>query len=476
MTWARTARWPLSVRVPLLVAALLVAVSVVASQIVLARLAAEQQRRLAGLADAYLDGVAAALHAALVRRDVWEAFDVVDRARSSFQALPLVTAAALLPDGTVLAATDPRRLPVGSRYAQADRVADDAPLPPLDTAHAVIARAVYDSGVFIGRVVIELDLSAERAERRRAGTVLLLLNAALTILFATLGWWLVRRMLAPVRLLSAHLAASTERPAPLPDAAIARVGGEFKSLFARFNAMARASEERETLAARLAEEERLAVLGRLASGVAHEVNNPLGGMLTAVDTLASHGADPEVRAQSVGFLRRGLFDIRSVVRASLVLYKAAPGTDATPPEALDDLRALAGPEARRRRVQLVWDNRLSAAVQADATAVRQVALNLLLNAIAASPPEGTVRVAISAAAGWLVLRVADEGPGLPPDIAATLDRPDASPPAGRTGLGLWTAVAVAHRLGGRIRRLPSPSGTTLQFEVPLPDAGVAHAA
>jgi signal transduction histidine kinase len=476
MTWARPDRWPLVVRVPLLVAVLLVAVSVVVSQVVLARLAAEQQRRLAGLADAYLDGVSAALHAALVRRDVWEAFDVVDRARSSFQALPLIAAAALLPDGTVLAATDPRRLPVGSRYADADRVADDAPLAPLQAPRAIVARAVHDGGVFIGRVVIELDLSAELAARQRAGTALFLLNAILTVLFAALGWWLVRRMLAPVRLLSAHLAASGERPAPLPDTAIGRVGGEFKSLFARFNAMVRAVEEREALAARLAEEERLAVLGRLASGVAHEVNNPLGGMLTAVDTLASHGADPIVRAQSVGFLRRGLSDIRNVVRASLVLYKAAPAGSEATPEALDDLRHLAGPEARRRRVHLVWNNRLAAPVPADTTQVRQIALNLLLNAIAASPPEAEVRVGIEAVPGLLLVQVADQGPGLPSDIAAMLERADVPPPAGRTGLGLWTALLIAQRLGGRIRRLPTDRGTTLQLEVPVAERELAHAA
>jgi signal transduction histidine kinase len=470
-------RLPLAVRVPLLVAGLLVAVSIVASQVVLARLAAEQERRLSGLADAYLQGVSAALVPALIRRDVWEAFDAVDRARARFQALPLIAAAALLPDGTVLAATDPRRLPVGSRYPEAERVADDAPLAFRDGgARAIVAHAVHEAGVPVGRVVIELDMAAEQAARARAGTLLLLLNLALTLLFAALGWWLVRRMLAPVKLLAAHLAQTNERPAPLPHAVLARVSAEFRPLFTRFNAMARAVEERETFAARLAEEERLAILGKLATGVAHEVNNPLGGMLTAVDTLESHGADATVRAQSVGFLRRGLSDIRNVVRASLVLYKTEPGPRETTAEALDDLRHLAGPEARRRRVRLSWNNRLAGTVQADTTALRQIALNLLLNAIAASPTEGEVRVEIHRAPRVLLIEVADQGPGLPADMVALLDQPEAPPPAGTLGLGLWTAISVARRQGGRIRLLPTPRGTHLQFEVPIDDARPAIAA
>lgn len=474
MTLNRARRWPLAVRVPVLVALLLVAVSITVSQVVLGRLAAEQERRLAALADAYLDGVAAALLPALVRRDVWEAFDAVDRARGSFQALPLIAAAALLPDGTVLAATDPRRLPVGSRYREADGITDGGPLVMLDAGtRAIVSRAVHESGVLVGRVAIELDLGSEIMERRQAGTALALLNAALTLLFALLGWWLVRRMMAPVRLLAEHLAASGERPAPLPPRAFASVGSEFGALFARFNAMARAVEEREALAARLAEEERLALLGKIASGVAHEVNNPLGGMLTAVDTLESHGADPEVRTQSVGFLRRGLSDIRNVVRASLVLYKTVPGSGETTAEALDDLRHLAGPEARRRRVRLVWQNRLAGPVRADTTALRQIALNLLLNAVAASPPGGDVRVTIDRAPAALLIEVVDEGPGLPHDMAALLDRPGAAPPSGQTGLGLWTALSVARRQGGSIRRLPTTHGTALQLEVPLNDIAVA---
>ena len=58
--------------------------------------------------------------------------------------------------------------------------------------------------------------------------------------------------------------------------------------------MARALNEREALTARLAAQEKLAVLGKLASVMAHEVNNPLGGIFNALDTLRRHGEDPSV--------------------------------------------------------------------------------------------------------------------------------------------------------------------------------------
>lgn len=207
--------------------------------------------------------------------------------------------------------------------------------------------------------------------------------------------------------------------------------------------------------------------------MAHEVNNPLGGMMTALDTPDVHGTDAAVRAQSVGFLRRGLADIRNVVRTSLVLYKAQPGPAVLTGEALDDLRYLIGPEAARRRVALAWDNRLTDVPVVDATAVRQAVLNLLLNAVAAPPTHGTVRLIAACSGTDLTLVLEDEGAGLPGPFVAMLGTPAPAAPAGSTGLGLWGALRAARTLGGTLHRAPSASGTMLVLQIPVE---VRHAA
>lgn len=300
---------PLAVRVPLVVAGLMVAVSLVIGQVVLHRLARDQERHVADLAAAYLDGVSTAVLPAAIRRDVWEAYDALDRARARYQGLAIVFAVVTEPSGHVLAASDPRLFPVGSLLPEAllDRYGPDGRLA-IDEAAALafLARELREGAVPVGRILVELDIGALIAERRAVRWTLVAVNAGLTFLLAGLGVMLVRRMLGPVAILRAHVAAGAEGPIrPLDEALIARQPAEFAALFRAFNRTAQAVAEREAMAARLAAEEKYALLGKLASAMAHEVNNPLGGLFTAVDTLARHGADPAVRARSIGFLRRG---------------------------------------------------------------------------------------------------------------------------------------------------------------------------
>lgn len=480
----RRGSWPLAVRVPLLVAALMVGVAVVLSQSVLGRLSRDQERHLAELSAAYLDGLATALQPAAVRRDVWEAFDALDRTRGRYAALHPDHAVFVLPDGSILAASDPRRFPVGAALPEAlarrggEAAAQGRPAIDEGSARATLGRDLAEGGIGLGRIVAEVDIAPLLAERAAVRRTLLLANGALTLTLAALGFGLVRRLLRPLEVLRARVAAGGEtgRMQPLPDEVVARARPEFAALFSAWNRTVAAVREREAMAARLAEEERYAQLGKLASGMAHEVNNPLGGLLTAVDTLATHGADAAVREASVAFLRRGLDDIRNVVRASLVTYKGRPGDGPLRREDLDDLRVLVRHELDRRGLRLAWENALPDQAGADRTLTRQIVLNLLLNACAASPAGATVAVAARVeASGALLVDVGDAGPGLPPAGVALLADPDASPPEGG-GLGLWIAARLAQRLGGVIRALPSSAGTRLRLEVPTAPLAAAAGA
>ncbi|MGA2793875.1 MAG: sensor histidine kinase, partial [Roseiarcus sp.] len=81
---ARVGSWPLAWKVPLLVAGLMVGIAVMISQVVLSRLASDQENNLRLLTDAYLDGLSAAVLQPAIRADIWETFDALDRARNHY--------------------------------------------------------------------------------------------------------------------------------------------------------------------------------------------------------------------------------------------------------------------------------------------------------------------------------------------------------------------------------------------------------
>jgi signal transduction histidine kinase len=176
-----------------------------------------------------------------------------------------------------------------------------------DTARAYVRRAVHYENLRIGSIYATLDIAPLLAERRTVLWTLILTNAALTLLLAGAAWLIVARMMRPVHLLTSHLERShAGHVEPIPEEVVQLASSEYRRPFAAFNRLAAAVAERELLHARLAEEERLASLGRLTSGMAHEINNPLGGLFNALDTMKRHGADVQVRGTTIDLIDRGL--------------------------------------------------------------------------------------------------------------------------------------------------------------------------
>jgi signal transduction histidine kinase len=441
---------------------------------VLSRLIDTQTRQIEALAGVYLDGLALALVDSIVREDVWQVFDVLDRSRHRPGEIQPVETVVAGMDGFVIASSDPLAVPsqikLPQRYVEA--------LPPertmaiaSDAALTYVRREVLYENLRIGSIYAALDIAPLIAERRTVLWTLILTNASLTLLLAGAAWFIVARMMHPVQLLTSYLERShAGRVEPIPQVAVEASRSYYRRAFSAFNRLAAAVAEREALDARLAEEERLASLGRLASGMAHEINNPLGGLFNAIDTLKRHGSDTQVRSTTIELVERGLKGIRDVVRAALMSYRAERDDRLMRTEDIEDLRLLMAPEARRRGVHLRWHNELRGEVPLRATVIRQIALNLVLNACQATPRDQWIAISFTRIGDALELTVEDAGPGMPDTALATLSGPaGASAPIGKgTGLGLWMTNRLICEVGGAaLVTLRPGGGTRVTVTIPM---------
>lgn len=470
----KPADWPITVKVPMLVACLMVAVSTVLSERVLTRLADMQEQDLRAVANTYLDGLTASLQPYVLREDVWEVFDTLDRIHGKGTGFRPLRTVVTNSDRVVLAASDPRWLPVKSplpasvakNFSPSGNMVVDA-----DANRAFVHRQIAYQGRTIGHVFAEVDIGPLLAERRSVLTTLLITNSLLTIALAAIGYFAIRRMLRPVRVLTDHIDRGRQgEVAEISQAQIDKQGSEFARLFRRYNALVQAVNEREGFAAKLAEEEKLASLGRLASGMAHEINNPLGGMFNALDTMRQHGGQPAVRKTSLRLLDLGLKGIRDVVRSTLLTYRREHAERDLVADDLDDLRLLITPEARRKRLNVGWRNDTQGDLGVPAGEVRQIVLNLLLNAIAATDREETVAFSASVTDGRLLLEVTDSGPGLHPDLVVYLHGREnvRAPIEDGGGLGLWIVRRLVRSLSGTVEaRMGDAGGTAIRVALPM---------
>ena len=243
------------------------------------------------------------------------------------------------------------------------------------------------------------------------------------------------------------------------------------------------SAERD-LQRRLATADRLAAVGTLAAGTAHEINNPLAFVLSNADLLEEllDGGLPDETAvparEMIADIRHGALRIRDVVRdlMSLAREKGGEVTSVDLNETLRRCIAMAAPQTRHR-ARVVSNLDELAPVRANEGRLFQVFLNLIVNA-AQAIPEGaadrnSIRIAGRNEGATVVIEITDTGSGMPREVLDHIFEPFFTTKAvGQgTGLGLSISHGIVTDLGGRID-VDSTLGVGTRFRVILPANGI----
>jgi len=229
--------------------------------------------------------------------------------------------------------------------------------------------------------------------------------------------------------------------------------------------------ERERLLERIARADRLAAVGQLAAGVAHELNEPLGGILGFAELAL--GA-PDVGPEGARDLRR-IVDItlsaRDIIKQLLLFARRAPPRRVAVdlPAVIGDALKLLEPRCASLRITLVREIGAVPTVPGDPGQLQQVLVNLVVNAIHAMPGGGTLTVGCRREGDAVVLEVADTGEGMAAEVAGQVFDPffTTRDIGDGTGLGLSVShgIVVAH--GGTIEVETAP-GRGARFVVCLP--------
>ncbi|MFZ1947538.1 MAG: ATP-binding protein [bacterium] len=214
----------------------------------------------------------------------------------------------------------------------------------------------------------------------------------------------------------------------------------------------------------------LKLLGRFTSSIAHEIKNPLTGIAAGVQYLAKRTQPGVTEADTVSFI---LTEIARLDRIVDDLYKIArPPQLVLKPTSINQVIAKSvfclSEDIARKRLRL--EQRLTEdpqAFEADAERLQQVMINIIKNAVEASPEGGLLEIAASVDEARLTVRVKDSGPGVSAAESDRIFEPFYSTKKGGTGLGLCISQAILEEHGGRLL-VESPPGGGACFVMELP--------
>jgi two-component system NtrC family sensor kinase len=232
--------------------------------------------------------------------------------------------------------------------------------------------------------------------------------------------------------------------------------------------------------ARMVQSEKLSSLGRLAASIAHEINNPLAGILTyaklIIRTMEGQGADRESAAavKQLRLIQRETERCTAIVRNLLDFARERPLTlkDIGVHGAIEEALMLVSHQAKLQNVTLERDLQEDGQVHADFGQLRQAFINIIINACDAMAGGGTLKVSTRRGQGTVDVEFTDSGCGIPPEHLTKILDPFFTTKDKGTGLGLSVVYGIVERHNGRLEIDSEVGrGTTVRIRLPLVPGG-----
>ena len=435
--------------------------------------------------------MAPALFPALLHDDLWRAYETLSLPFANANSSEVSQAENLIVldrRNQIYVSSHPEKYPVLSEFAaqgadyrefvsrlDSNDLAQIVQWEPPDSSRIMVAIPIADGGVRLGTLVITHDKSVlwQRFEHL-IGRALAITALALAIILPASAYW-GRRMTEPLVQVSARMGRIGEAELETLEPGIYPYRDEVGQLYASYNEMVQTLRTKQQLETEIVKSERLAAIGRLTAGIAHEINNPLAGLVTAVDTLKQRRDLDSKVLRHLDLIERGLMQIRDTVGALLVQTRVQ--TRPLSRADLDDILTLLQAQVSKHRIKLSWQVEIPETVPLPASLLRQIIINLLLNAIQAAGNDGEVEFHVipdadggSPCTPSLAILVRNTGTPLGEALLAHLFEPFATTREGGHGLGLWVTYQIVTQLNGTIAARNTDDRIEFAIELPLGEA------
>jgi signal transduction histidine kinase len=258
-----------------------------------------------------------------------------------------------------------------------------------------------------------------------------------------------------------------------PDVREDEIGILQKSFYRMLNRIKEDEKEKERTQRNLLLTEKMVAIGKLTAGVAHEINNPLGGLLNCIYHFKRGSQSPEKQQEYIQLMEDGIKRIQKTV-TNLLEYARTPKLERSTTDfnsIVEKTLSLLDYQIRKNRIEVTKDISCQLpSIEVDRNQMAQVFVNIFLNAIQAMEEGGVLKIGTRTLDERLIMTISDTGKGIPEDtLPKVFDPFFTTKGEGKgTGLGLWISQGIVERHGGTIQiESEEGKGTTVKIHLPL---------